>query len=370
MNSILKFNIKQWEDDMTFPRVKVASRSIYHTFNRCVDVGAWMDTDYKKEKFREIMRKVEQYSGCKVLTYAIMDSHYHILLEQTEYEYIDNEEFMRRITCLYGDNYAYDIIDKYERDKKSCGVEFADKCFKELKLKHLKRMYNVSEFQKTLKQKYAQWYNGKFDRSNSYWGNRFKSVFVQDKPNALFMMSTYIELNPIRKGYVKDVKGYRFSSYGDAYRGDRVAMANIIRTVSLYTGQKLPKNPEDMSKTELLKTWLKYSAWYREHIFERGEEVIDRDGNVLRRGFSKQQIEDVLGRKGRLSLSDSMHCRIRYMTDGIVFGDEDFCEEIFKKFRSNFPAKRKTGSRKMKKVDLGGCCTFRALQIDAIQPPE
>jgi putative transposase len=355
---------------MTFPRVKVDSRSIYHTFNRCVDSGAWMDTDYKKEKFREIMRKVEQYSGCNVLTYAIMDSHYHILLEQTEYEYIDNEEFMRRITCLYGDNYAYDIRDKYERDKKTCGLEFADKCFKDLKLKHLKRMYNVSEFQKTLKQKYAQWYNGRFERSNSYWGNRFKSVFVQDKPNALFMMATYIELNPIRKGYVKDVKHYRFSSYGDAYRGDRVAMVNIIRTVSLYTGSKLSKNPEDMSKAELLKTWMKYSAWYREHIFERGEEVTDRDGNVLRRGFSKQEIEDVLGRKGRLSLSDSMHCRVRYMTDGLVFGEPDFCEEIFKKFRSSFSAKRKTGSRKMKKVDLGGCSTIRALQIDAIQPPE
>ena len=35
---------------MTFPRVRIASRSIYHTFNRCVDIGAWMDTDYKKPK--------------------------------------------------------------------------------------------------------------------------------------------------------------------------------------------------------------------------------------------------------------------------------------------------------------------------------
>ena len=61
---------------MTFPRVKVDGRSIYHTFNRCVDSGAWMDTDYKKEQFREIMRKVEQYSGCKVLAYAVMDNHY------------------------------------------------------------------------------------------------------------------------------------------------------------------------------------------------------------------------------------------------------------------------------------------------------
>jgi uncharacterized protein YecE (DUF72 family) len=61
---------------MAIPRVKVEGESIYHTFQRCVDVGAWMDTDYKKEKFRQIMRAVEQYSGCRVLTYVIMHNHF------------------------------------------------------------------------------------------------------------------------------------------------------------------------------------------------------------------------------------------------------------------------------------------------------
>ena len=106
------------------------------------------------------------------------------------------------------------------------------------------------------------------------------------------------------------------------------------------------------------------------HIFERGQEVTDYEGNVVKLGFSKSHIEEVLEQRGRLSLSDSMHCKIRYMTDGLVFGEPEFCEEIFNKFRGRFSTKRTTGSRKMKKVDLGGCCTVRALQIDAIQPPE
>jgi len=81
-------------------------------------------------------------------------------------------------------------------------------------------------------------------------------------------------------------------------------------------------------------------------------------------------VPKIIEKRGRLSLSDSMHCRVRYMTDGLVFGDKDFCESIFTKYRDYFSEKRKSGSRKMKKVDFGVCCTVRALQIDAIQPPE
>ena len=242
---------------MAMPRVKVEGRSIYHTFQRCVDKSAWMDSDYKKEKFRQIMRDVEQYSGCRVLTYAIMDNHYHILFEQTDYEYIDNQEFMRRLECLYGPNYVYELKNQYEENKKLCGVEYADNILEQLKLKHLKRMYNVSEFQKTLKQKYAQWYNAKYQRSNSYWGIRFKSVIVQDKPDALFMMATYIELNPVRAGYVKDVKDYKFSNYGEAYRGNEVAMANVIRTVSMYTEKEIFVDPLTLKKAQLYKVWSK-----------------------------------------------------------------------------------------------------------------
>lgn len=355
---------------MAMPRVKIEGRSIYHTFQRCVDVGAWMDDDYKKRKFHQIMRDVEQYSGCRVLTYAIMHNHYHILFEQTEYEYIDNKELMRRLTCLYGKDYVDEIWQEYERAKKLCGVQYADNMLKQLKLKHLKRMYNVSEFQKTLKQKYAQWYNAKYQRSGSYWGNRFKSVIVQDKPGALFMMATYIELNPVRAGYVEDAKDYQFSNYGEAYRGNEVAMANVIRTVALYTDKELYVDPLTLKKPQLYKAWSKYSAWYRMHIFERGEEVTDHQGNVIRLGFSKQHIEEVLKERGRLTLSESMHCRVRYMTDGLVFGDRDFCESMFHKYRDRFSEKRKSGSRTMNKVDFGGCCTVRALQIDAIQPPK
>jgi hypothetical protein len=47
---------------MAMPRVKVDERNIYNTFQRCVDGTSWMDSDYKKEKFRQIMRNNKRHS--------------------------------------------------------------------------------------------------------------------------------------------------------------------------------------------------------------------------------------------------------------------------------------------------------------------
>jgi REP element-mobilizing transposase RayT len=328
-----------------------------------------MDTDYKKEKFRQIMRKVEQYSGCKVLSYAVLDTHYHILLEQPDPKDIDNKELMRRLNCLYGEGYVANIKSQYDELRKS-SKETADHWFEAFSQKHLLRMHDVSEFQKTLKLRYTKWYNVRFQRTGHLWQSRFKSIIVQNMPGALFMMATYIELNPVRKKYVTDIKDYRFCSYGEAFAGSPVARANLIRIVNLYTGNVREADPSIMNKKEFAKAWQDCIAWYRVHIFTRGKTVTDTTGKVIKPGFTDEQISEVLEQRGRLTTAESMHCRVRYMADGFAFGSQDFCEEIFQTFRGRFPEKRKAGPRIMRKVDFGECCTLRNLQKKAVRPPE
>ncbi len=354
---------------MPLPRVKLPGKSIYHTFCRCTDRRAWMDTDYKKEKFRQIMRKVEQYSGCKVLSYAIMDSHYHILLEQPDVEDIDNQELMRRIGCLYGEGYLAKIMKQYNDYKKS-SQEIADHWFEAIRKKHLARMFDLSEFHKTLKLKYTKWYNVKYERTGYFWQSRFKSVIVQNKPGALFFMATYIELNPIRKKYVSDLKDYRFCSYGEACGGSYIAKSNLIRIVNLYTNNERNADTTIMNKQEFNKAWQDCVAWYRIHIFTRGKTITDNNGKIIKAGFTDEQIKEVIEQKGRLTIAEAMHCRVRHMSYGVAFGAEDFCEEIFTTFKDFFPEKRKTGARTIKQVDFGDCCTIRNLQKDALRPPE
>jgi REP element-mobilizing transposase RayT len=52
----------------------------YHCVSRVVDrrfvLGA-----AEKEKFRALMRIHEVFSGCRVVSYCLMDNHFHILFE-------------------------------------------------------------------------------------------------------------------------------------------------------------------------------------------------------------------------------------------------------------------------------------------------
>ncbi len=86
----------------------------------------------------------------------------------------------------------------------------------------------LSEFVKTLKQKYTQWHNRRRGRKGTLWEERFKSMMIQPAraragqwDNALLTMAAYIDLNAVRAGIVSDPKDCRHSGYGEACGGSR-----------------------------------------------------------------------------------------------------------------------------------------------------
>ena len=80
------------------------------------------------------------------------------------------------------------------------------------------RMHNLSEFMKTLLQRFTRWFNRTHKRSGTLWEERFKSVIVESGIAAR-TMAAYIDLNPVRAGMVADPAEYRWSSYGEAVGG-------------------------------------------------------------------------------------------------------------------------------------------------------
>lgn len=62
-----------WKDSQVRP-------VIYHLISRVVD-RRFVFGDGEREHFRMLMRMVENFSGCRVLSYCIMSNHFHILLE-------------------------------------------------------------------------------------------------------------------------------------------------------------------------------------------------------------------------------------------------------------------------------------------------
>ena len=94
----------------------------------------------------------------------------------------------------------------------------------------LRRMGDMSEFMKTLKQRFSIWYRHHHESfTGTLWEGRFKSVVVQGVPASLSAVSAYIDLNPVRARMVDDPAKYKWSGYGAAMAGDASAMQGIAR---------------------------------------------------------------------------------------------------------------------------------------------
>ena len=70
---------------MRVARVLGGGESFYHILSRIVDRRLILN-DGEKERFRKLMRSVERFSGCQVLTWCCLDNHFHICLRVPEPE--------------------------------------------------------------------------------------------------------------------------------------------------------------------------------------------------------------------------------------------------------------------------------------------
>jgi putative transposase len=85
---------------MRCARIKADGAGYYHVMSRAIERRFIFDRR-GKEKFHEIMRKLEAFCGVRIITYTILDSHWHILLEVPVRREITDEELIRRIEILY-----------------------------------------------------------------------------------------------------------------------------------------------------------------------------------------------------------------------------------------------------------------------------
>lgn len=79
-------------------------------------------------------------------------------------------------------------------------------------------MHDLSEFMKTVLQRFTRWFNRTHSRMGTLWEERFKSVIVESGMAAR-TMAAYIDLNPVWAGMVEDPADYRWSGYGEAVGG-------------------------------------------------------------------------------------------------------------------------------------------------------
>ena len=341
--------IVPWVDSETKP-------AIYHCIARVVDRRFAFGPD-DKEQFRIYMRMMENFSGCRVLAYCVMSNHFHLLLEVTPKPRVPltDSELLKRLGALYSKAFVATVAKELAeaRDVVAQGMAVDGEAYvQRIHERFTYRMHDLSEFMKTLLQRFTRWHNTRTKRCGNLWEETFKSVVVEDGV-ASKTMAAYIDLNPVRAGMVADPAEYRWSSYGEAMgatgNSGAKAKAGLVRAILADKGVQADA-----------RHWAgKVAREYRMILLEEGEETTrevfnargERVIEVVKKGMKTPQVTEEMDRLAAgkdVALRQMLRWKVRYFTDGAVVGSRAFVDGLYAQCRERFGAKRKSGARKMR----------------------
>jgi putative transposase len=326
-----------WKDSAVKP-------AAYHCVSRVVD-RRFVFEKSEREHFRMFMRMYENFSGCRVLSYCIMSNHFHILLEVPPLPAggLGDGELLKRLRAIYSEAVVAGVA-KEIAEARAAGDESS---VAGIHARYTYRMHDLSEFMKTLLQRFTRWFNRRHQRSGTLWEERYRSVIVESGVAAR-TMAAYIDLNPVRAGMVADPANYRWSSYGEAVGGGakgngKKAREGLVRACMAHQGAGFEAE-----------RWQEVSRVYRRTLGlalarKSGRAVMEK-GKVRSQPNTAEAMETEDNGTGLpdLALAKMLRCRVRYFTDGAVIGSKEFVNEAFANARDRFSAKRKDGARKFR----------------------
>ena len=199
-------------------RVKEKGAAWYHIIARVVNQEYLLESDRVKSRLLDLLHRALEFSGVELGTYTIMDNHFHLFVHVPEACKLDDKEILRRISVLNGEARADAVRRQWDKWQKSGQIER----YESDRARFVRRMYDLSEFMKTLKELFTMWYNRTYRHVGTLWTDRFKSVLVEGG-NYAERVRVYIEANPVRAGIVDNPTDYCWSGIGAAERGDLIA---------------------------------------------------------------------------------------------------------------------------------------------------
>ena len=241
-----------------------------------------------------------------------MGNHFHILVRVFPEDRFTDEEILKRYVDFYGEERI-----------------FAEGLVLSLRLK----LSSLSEFMREIKVGFARFYNRCHDRRGYFWGDRFKSVIVENGATLINCLA-YIDLNPLRAGLVERPEQYRWNSLGY-----HIQTGNADNFLSLDFG---------LIEFGVLdaKERLKH---YRRYVYEAGSLSRTKKGNI--KVVEDKVVEKERNREFELSKSDRFRYRTRYFTDSGIIGSKEFVPAIYRRFKNLFSSKHEKKPKPIKSLD-------------------
>ncbi len=285
------------------PRLLVTGEeAYYHVISRTALEGMVLqDTD--KEVLLNLLKWLAKVYFVEIYGFCIMGNHFHLVVKMLPQSHFSDDEVIARMK-----HYFKNLVIK--KDTNTERIE-----------DYREKFSTLSDFIKELKQRFSRYYNKKHQRRGYFWGERFKSVLLEEGP-ALLNCLAYIELNPVRAGLTKRPEEYRWTSL--AYR--------------LYHGNHDGFLKKDLSVLGFAseKESIEQLAAFREYVYEKGGLNVPDSACI-----PQEVIEDERRRKFRLGRRRLYLGKIRYFSDSGVLGSKAFVIHHYNKFKGFFRSKKK-----------------------------
>jgi len=338
---------------MRAPRIKPTEGSaVYHCLSRVVDRSFRLGPA-DQEQFVRFLREYEGFCGVRVWTYCVMSNHFHVLVEVPARPSVlpTAEELVERLRGLSCSGLGVKRVEQRIASFRALQDVVGEREYLE---QFFRRMWDVSQFMKLVKQRFSRWYNRDRGRKGTLWEERFRSVLVENQGEAAAVVAAYVDLNPVRAGMVAEPQEYRWSGYGEASAGQPRALAGVQAVMRAATGQEESER----------KSLERYRMW----LYGQGEERAgtDEQGQPLRKGFKREEVLAVIRNQGVVTKAEYLRCRIRYFAEGVALGSRAYVEGIFRQYRDRFDRRRTDGARPMEGWSGKDLFAMRSFGRDAV----
>ncbi len=285
--------------------------AVYHVMSRtALDGFPWGDIE--KDFMLDLIRRYATLYFVEILGFCLMGNHFHILVRMfPEYKFTD-DDIKKRYVEFYGDERV-----------------FADGMIPSLRVK----LSSLSEFMREIKVGFARFYNRQNNRRGYFWGDRFKSVIVENGETLINCLA-YIDLNPLRAGLVQHPEQYRWNSLGY-----HIQTGNKDKFLSLDFGL------EEFGVLDAKER----QRGYRRYVYETG--AVDRSEKRVTGVIDNSVLDKERNNDFKLKRVRRFRYRTRYFTDSGIIGTKEFVSLNYRRFKDIFMSKREKIPRAVAGLD-------------------
>ena len=286
-------------------------KTAYHIMSRTA-LGGFPFGDVEKDELVKIIKKFSKLFFVEVFGFCIMGNHFHLLIQMFPEHYYKCEDIRKRCKAHYGED--FEVSDEQIADYRG-------------------KLSSLANYMKEIKQAFSWYYNKRHNRRGTLWGERFKSVMVENGETLVNCLA-YIDLNPLRAGIVSRPEEYRWNSL--SYHVQTNDQENFLSA--------------DFGLKEFnVKSQKERIRRYRRYVYEAGSVNQPEKGKV--KVIKSKFLEKERKRGFEISRTDRFRYRTRYFSDSGIIGSKEFVSIHYQRFKHLFYSKHEKKPKPIKGLE-------------------